>query len=54
MEDVDLMRQIDLLSAENQRLNEELQRVRKDSTDRDKAERERAAIDGTAGGGILR
>ena len=54
MEDVDLMRQIDLLTSENQRLNEEIKRIRKNSADGDKADRDRAAIDGTGGGGILR
>ena len=52
--DVDLMRQVDLLTSENQRLNEELKRLRENSTEDDKAERDRAAIDGSGGGSILR
>ena len=54
MEEIDLMRQIDLLTSENQRLNEELKRTRENSADESKAKRDRDAIDGTAGGSILR
>jgi hypothetical protein len=54
MEDIDLMRQVDLLTSENQRLSDELKRLRESSAEEKKAERERAAIDGTNGGGVLR
>ena len=54
MEEVDLMRQVDLLTSENQRLNEDLKRLREKSTEDEKAQRDRAAIDGTGGGSILR
>lgn len=48
MGDVDLMRQVDLLTEENQRLSDELRRLKVES---DK-EAERAALDGS--GGVLR
>jgi len=50
MQDVDLMNQIDLLTKENERLSAELKKAREAA----EKIRQRSALDGSSGAGILR
>lgn len=50
MQDVDLMNQIDLLTKENERLSAELKKAREAA----EKNRQRSALDGSSGAGILR